>query len=57
LKQIEEIALVNNSLPNSACAARHTGELWRCLFTEELVKYVPYPIYFLQSLYDGWEIV
>lgn len=22
----------------------------------ELIKYVKYPVYFMQSLYDGWDI-
>lgn len=56
MKQVEKLALANTTLPNAECAAANPGELWRCLFVEELIKYVKHPVYFMQSLYDGWDI-
>jgi hypothetical protein len=46
----------NINFPNAGCAEAHKGELWKCLFADELIKYIKHPVYFLQSLYDGWDI-
>ncbi len=56
MEQVQKFALENATLPNTACAAAHRGEEWRCLFVDELINFVKYPVYFMQSLYDGWDI-
>lgn len=56
MKMVEKLTTENFTFPNSACAEAHKGELWKCLFADELIKFVKHPVYFLQSLYDGWDI-
>jgi hypothetical protein len=56
IRMVEKLTTENITFPNAACADAHKGELWKCLFADELIKYVKHPVYFLQSLYDGWDI-
>jgi hypothetical protein len=56
MRMVEKLTTENITFPHAGCAQAHQGELWRCLFADELIKYVKYPVYFLQSLYDGWDI-
>jgi hypothetical protein len=56
MKQIEKIVFGNATIPNKKCAAAHVNEEWKCLFINELINFVDHPVYFLQSLYDGWDI-
>lgn len=56
MRQIQQLALEKIDFPNEACAQANGADLWRCFFVDELINYVDHPVYFLQSLYDGFGI-
>jgi len=56
MRQIQQFTLESTDLPNQACAQANKPDLWKCFFADELIKHINHPVYFLQSLYDGFGI-
>lgn len=57
MKMFTKIALQNgDAIPNKKCAAAHKNNPEQCLFALELSNYTDSPIFYTQSLYDGWTI-
>lgn len=52
-----KLALKNgDATPNRKCAEAFKDEPWRCLFALDLAENIDLPIFYTQSLYDGWTI-
>ena len=57
MKMFIKVALQNGlALPNRKCAEAHKDNPEQCLFALTLSEYIDSPIFYTQSLYDGWSI-
>ena len=56
MRSIEKIVLENVQLPHSKCLATYPDETWNCFFMEQLASTSSLPLFFSQSLYDGFHI-
>lgn len=42
--------------PTGDCVKANQNEPFRCMFAEELIKYMKTPVFAIESLYDTWSI-
>ena len=56
VRTMDKIVSINSSFPHSACSKANPNSVWKCFFMEELATHVRFPLFFSQSLYDGFHI-
>lgn len=53
---LQKLFLNDANPPSKICSAANKDDSWKCLFGVQLQKHIPVPIFYSQSLYDGWSI-
>jgi hypothetical protein len=56
MMMVHKLILSGDAPPLKSCADAHPDEEWMCLLVIELQKFIKEPIFYAQSLYDGWSI-